>query len=55
MKITIEPTTKDGGYRTVSVSSPADGITLSDVMDLIEAAVLAWGFHQNTVDEYWGR
>jgi len=55
MKITIAPTSTEKGYRTVTVEEPSDDLAIDDLMTLIEGAVLAFGYHQNTIDDYWGR
>jgi hypothetical protein len=50
MKITIEPTGDEPGYPTVSVSRPDDTLTIDSVIeDLVRPALIAWGFHPDTV------
>jgi 20S proteasome alpha/beta subunit len=54
MKITIEPTHKGSGpeaHCTVTVEQPHDDMTLDDALDLVAAALKAFGYHSASVDE----
>lgn len=52
MKLTLEPTTEES-YWTVVISKPKDDLKLDEVMELVKAAVVAWGFSPESVEEYW--
>jgi hypothetical protein len=56
MKITIEPTRKGNGlhpmaYRTVTVEETSDGMSLDDALELMAAALKAFGYPSASVDE----
>jgi hypothetical protein len=54
MKITIEPTHKGKGpeaHRTVTVEQPHDDMTLDDALDLVAAALKAYGYVDESVNE----
>lgn len=56
MKITIEPTTDQTGrkyqHHGVTITHPEDELMASEVIELIQAALIAWGFNPETVKEY---
>lgn len=55
MKITIEPTEHDSGYPTVTISVQGDDLMLDNAInELIVPALLAWGYHQKSIDEVLG-
>ena len=54
MKITIEPTHKGRGkdaHRTVTVELPYDDVNIDDTMDLVAAALKAYGYADESVNE----
>jgi len=54
MKITIEPTHKGNGpdaQRRVTVEQPHDDMTLDDALDLVAAALKAYGYADESVNE----
>lgn len=53
MKITLSPTSKDAAYHTVSIEKESDDLAFDEVMDLVKAAWVAWGFNVETVKEYF--
>ncbi len=57
MKVIIEPTsdqTKEQyPYDKVSIESPHDDLHIDDAMDLVHRALIAWGFRQETIDDYY--
>jgi len=50
MKITIEPTKYVEDFVTVSVSEPTDDGSVEDVVELLRAALLAWGYAESSID-----
>lgn len=57
MKITIEPTDKPDGDATrvhhkVSLEHPYDHLDMDEIIPLIRGALVAYGFHLDTVNEY---
>jgi hypothetical protein len=57
MRITIEPTQPvEGGiaHTTVAVSQPDDDLNIGEVVDLLRAALIAWGFSEKSVDDEIG-
>lgn len=57
MKLTIEPSLKPEGSAScnppkVVVEHPYDGLSIDDVTPLIMGALVAYGFHPKTVNEY---
>lgn len=58
MKITIAPTELDNKisqfqHPTVTIEIHGDDHSLSELIDtLIRPALLGWGFHADTVDQY---
>lgn len=52
MRITLEPSIKDIGYYTVTVSLPEDGLHISEAVELCKQALLAWGYHPDNIDEF---
>lgn len=54
MKIRLEPT-EVRNYPTVEISCESNDLTIGEVIELlVKPALLAWGFHPNNVDEYFG-
>ena len=53
MKITIEPTDANPCHNTVSVANDYDEINIERAFDIIESALLAWGFSQETIDRFY--
>jgi len=58
MKITLEPTAEGmaGEYKspTVTIQVPSDSLIIHDVIDdLVRPALIAWGFHPDTVAAYF--
>lgn len=53
MKIILKPSSKDTAYHTVSIERISDDLKIEEVMDLVKAAVVAWGFNVETVREYF--
>lgn len=57
MKITIEPTqdqshsSPEATHSTVAIGTPSDDLDIDGIMDLMRAALLAWGFAEATVNE----
>ena len=54
MKITIEPTHKGSGpeaHCTVTVEQPHDDMTLDDALELVAAALKAYGYADESVNE----
>jgi hypothetical protein len=54
MKITIEPTHKGNGpdaHCTVTVEHPHDDVNIDDTMDLVAAALKAYGYADESVNE----
>lgn len=52
MKITIEPTAPYVGphpYLTVSVSHPSDTLTADEAVNLMRAALIAYGYHPDII------
>lgn len=57
MKITIEPTQDQSKeahpFDKVILESPHDDVDINVAMDLVERALVAWGFHPDTVQDYY--
>lgn len=53
MKITIEPTSDDKNYNTISVQNRNDDLNITEAVELIEAALIAWGFNSDLVRDYY--
>ena len=53
MKITLKPSSKDTAYNSVTIENPSDELNLQETMDLVKAALVAWGFNVETVKEYF--
>ena len=52
MKITIEPTEEHAiPCPTVNLTVPDDDLSVIEVLELIKCALLAWGFHPDTVKD----
>ena len=54
MKITIEPTHKSRGAeasRTVTVENPHDDMAIDDALELVAAALKAYGYADESVNE----
>jgi len=54
MKITIEPTHKGRGkdaQRRVTVELPYDDVNIDDALDLVAAALKAYGYADESVNE----
>lgn len=60
MKITIEPTdnaillSSAAQNSKVELTHPSDDLDFEETMGLIKRACIAWGFHPDTVKEYFG-
>jgi hypothetical protein len=54
MKITIEPTECHAThpFYTVTISHPHDDINIDETLTLTKAALQAWGFHQNLLEQH---
>jgi len=39
----------------ISIEVPDDDLLLSEVILLIKASLIAWGFHPDSVDEYFNQ
>jgi len=57
MKITLQPsadqTNEAHPHATVTIEIPGDCLTLGHVVDnLLRPALLAWGFHPDTIEEH---
>ena len=50
MRLTIEGTVNEVG-RSVSIIEPKDAQSIDEMADMIRAALLAWGFQPDSVDE----
>ena len=52
MRVILEPTSTmvDLQYR-VEIESPSDELTIWDLMELLKAAVLAYGYHWKPVND----
>ena len=53
MRIIIEPTEPPIGsvyYTRVELSVPSDEQNFDDTLQLVRAALIAWGFHQSSLD-----
>ena len=50
MQLTIEGTNTETG-RIVSIIEPGDDKSMDEMADMIRAALLAWGFQPDSVDE----
>lgn len=57
MKVTIEPTQDQTGethpFPKVAIDSPHDDLDIEEAMSLVERALVAWGFHPDTVQDYY--
>jgi len=57
MKITLEPThnqlKETYPYPKVTIDSPRDDLDIEEAMSLVEKALVAWGFHPDTVQDYY--
>lgn len=57
MKLTLEPTedqeerTPEARFPKVTIECLGDDLDICQIGKLLEAALLAWGFHQVTVDD----
>lgn len=53
MKITIEPTEEhqDVPYCTVVISVPTDDVDLTEAIELVGNALIAWGFDPGSIKE----
>jgi hypothetical protein len=56
MKITISPTENqnkedDFKYTTVEISLPYDDVSITEALEMVRGALLAWGFHPDSVNE----
>lgn len=57
MKITIESTHSGNtrkGNQAISLSIGYDDVPMEEMRDLIRQALLGYGFHPETVEEYFG-
>ena len=55
MRFTIEPTEAgNANHRTVSVAKPSDDLDVHALMELVRAALLAYGFHPDSIKEAFG-
>lgn len=53
MRITIEPTAGNvPGQHSVTVGTYHDDVTLQDAIDLMRAALMAWGYSEQGIAEY---
>lgn len=57
MKITLQPSEDQTGeeypHATITIEIPGDDIEIVSVIDyLIRPALMAWGFHHDTINEY---
>lgn len=50
MKVSIENTQTKDGY-SVSVEAPSDDLNITEVARMVRAALVAFGFHGETVDK----
>lgn len=56
MRILLEPSRNLTEFQhRVVIESATDDLTLSDVAELLRAALIAYGFHPDNVDELLGR
>lgn len=55
MKLTLEPTDEIAPTlnHSVTLITATDDLPLSDVIDLMHYALLAWGYHPDNIDEYF--
>lgn len=55
MKITIEPTneTDESGLRTISIAVSDNHLNVSDAMELVRDALVAWGFNEASINGYF--
>ena len=58
MRITIEPTGINpsplgAAYHKVAIEHPSDELDIDEMIRLISTAVVAFGFHENTVANYF--
>ena len=57
MKITIEPTQDQSkekhAFDTITIESLHDDLHIDEAMSLVERALVAWGFHPDTVQDYY--
>ena len=56
MKITISPTENQNKedyfkYTTVEISLPYDDVSITEALEMVRGALLAWGFHPDSVNE----
>ena len=58
MRIIIESTTTDPLhpklYRKVTIESGSDDLDIHGVMELVEDALIGYGYAEKTVEEYFG-
>ena len=56
MKITIEPTVESNNLAEkspkISIETDTDDLTCGEVATLFRGVLIAYGFHEKTVDEY---
>lgn len=55
MKITIEPSGTEYNHNTVSVESKYDDLDINAAGELVRAALQAWGYAEQTVNELLGK
>lgn len=53
MRITLAPTLEDMYSRIVVITTPTDDLVFDDLMDIIRGAVIAYGYHPQTVADYF--
>lgn len=57
MKVIIEPTgdqaKEEYPYDKILIESPRDDLHIDDAMNLVHRALVAWGFDQKTVEDYY--
>ena len=57
MKIVIEPSLNQSKetypYDKVSIETPRDDLDIDQALELVHRALVAWGFHQQNIDDYY--
>lgn len=53
MKITLEPT-ESKTQHSVVIETQHDGHDIDEIRELLRGALIAWGFHPETVNELFG-
>ena len=52
MKITLKPTEYPSKQHSVTIETAYDGHNISEVVQLLADALIAWGYHPDNVKEY---